>query len=469
MFRQQLLILINFLIIADGVVVILCGYLTHYLVWSLSGGTWAMPTSLFFGVTLFLILLNCFILDRMGFYSQYLFSPLEDSLKRIPVAVIIGMVALNQGLYLIDAQHLEVSFFLIYAGSMCLGLLLVRLAFGTYIRSQGQGYGVRRILLVGSADRVRMVQKALSERRGWGHLLVGWLRSDGVEAVPELPMLGDIYSFEKVVLAQEVDEVVFALPQGSPINLASYIALCEKVGLTTRILPAMFRPGSGYRHLTVEHIREVPTLTMYGTNVDATGLFYKRIMDLIGGLIGGLLLAAMYPFIAIAIKLDSSGPIFFKQRRVGQNNRVFKLYKFRSMYIDAEQRKAELMAKNKMSGCMFKLDSDPRVTRVGRFLRKTSLDEFPQFINVLRGEMSLVGTRPPTPDEVEKYDLWHRRRISMKPGITGFWQVSGRNKITDFDQVVKLDLAYIDNWSLSRDVGILLKTVLVVFTGRGAC
>jgi lipopolysaccharide/colanic/teichoic acid biosynthesis glycosyltransferase len=176
----------------------------------------------------------------------------------------------------------------------------------------------------------------------------------------------------------------------------------------------------------------------------------------------------MYPFIATAIKFDSPGPVFFKQKRMGSHGRVFYLYKFRSMFQDAEEHKQELMKMNLMNGALFKLEEDPRITRVGKFLRKTSLDEFPQFINVLKGEMSLVGTRPPTLDEVEKYKPEHLKRISAKPGITGLWQVSGRNQITEFEDVVKLDCNYLNNWRFMDDLKILVKTVIVVLQRKGA-
>ena len=198
------------------------------------------------------------------------------------------------------------------------------------------------------------------------------------------------------------------------------------------------------------------------------GLVIKRGFDILGSLVGLLLTALITPFAALAIKLDSPGPVFFSQTRVGLNGRRFRIYKFRSMYIDAEERKKELEAKNEMQGLMFKIKDDPRVTRVGRFLRRTSLDEFPQFLNILRGEMSLVGTRPPTEDEFARYDQHYRRRLSMTPGLTGMWQVSGRSDVENFDDVVRMDLIYIDQWSLSLDLKILIKTVLVVFGRRGA-
>lgn len=210
-------------------------------------------------------------------------------------------------------------------------------------------------------------------------------------------------------------------------------------------------------------------------------LAVKRLMDIVGGLVGCILTGIIFIFVAPAIYVKSPGPIFFSQNRIGKNGKIFRIYKFRTMYMDAEERRAELMEKNKIKGdLMFKIDDDPRIIGsekkdkkgrpkgIGNFLRKTSLDEFPQFYNVLRSEMSLVGWRPATVDEWERYDLKHRIRAGMKPGITGMWQVSGRSEITDFDTVVKLDRTYLENWSLILDIKILIKTVFVVLTGHGA-
>lgn len=236
--------------------------------------------------------------------------------------------------------------------------------------------------------------------------------------------------------------------------------------MSVRIVPAMFDPTDP--SLRVETIQGIPTLTDYAAFRSASGLLYKRILDLMAGLAGFLVFLLLYPILGLAIKLDSRGPILFKQRRVGMHGRRFTLYKFRSMTTDAESKKETLLKQSEMNGPMFKMEDDPRITRVGRFLRKMSLDEFPQFINVLRGEMSLVGTRPPTPDEVAQYEEWHRRRISIKPGMTGLWQISGRNKITDFAEVVKLDLQYIDGWLFRKDLVILWKTIWVVLARKGA-
>ena len=231
----------------------------------------------------------------------------------------------------------------------------------------------------------------------------------------------------------------------------------------------------------VEKIGNYKVLTNSLRIVSIRELAFKRCMDIAGGIVGCILTGIIFIFIAPMIYIKSPGPIFFTQKRIGKNGKQFKMYKFRSMYMDAEERKKALMAQNKVQdGMMFKMDDDPRIIGsekkdkngkpkgIGNFIRRTSLDEFPQFWNVLKGEMSLVGTRPPTLDEWEKYDLHHRVRMSIKPGITGLWQISGRSEITDFEEVVRLDREYIQNWSPELDFQILLKTVSVVLKHEGA-
>ena len=231
----------------------------------------------------------------------------------------------------------------------------------------------------------------------------------------------------------------------------------------------------------VERVGEYTVFTTSMNSASSFQLMLKRLIDIVGGLVGCILTGIICIFVGPAIYIASPGPIFFAQERVGKNGKRFKMYKFRSMYMDAEERRAELMAQNKMSdGRMFKIDFDPRVignkilpdgtrkTGIGEFIRKTSLDEFPQFWNILKGDMSLVGTRPPTMDEWEKYELHHRKRLAIKPGLTGMWQVSGRSDITDFEEVVRLDTEYISNWNFGLDIKILFKTVMTVLKREGS-
>ena len=286
---------------------------------------------------------------------------------------------------------------------------------------------------------------------------------EAVGGVPIIAGRDDLYEQLKIKV---IDEVFIHLPDYPRSEVEELIIKFESMGITVHVNIDYF--NNVIAHKTTESFAGFTVLSYEASTFDYRRLLIKRVMDIAGSLVGLTITAVLTPFIALAIKIDSPGPVFFAQKRVGKNGRYFRLYKFRSMYIDAEERKAELMAQNEMNGPMFKVEHDPRVTRVGAFLRKTSLDELPQFFNILTGSMSLVGTRPPTVDEFQEYDLYYRRRLSIKPGLTGLWQVSGRSDITDFREVLKLDLEYIDNWSLASDIRILLMTVWVVIMKRGA-
>lgn len=263
-----------------------------------------------------------------------------------------------------------------------------------------------------------------------------------------------------------LDEVFINLPEEDKGYVKHMIYDLESMGIACHYnIDIIERPQKEVR---VGNFAGYTVVTYSINHFDYRRMVVKRLIDILGGLVGSLITIVVTPFVAIAIRVDSPGPVFFAQTRIGKNGRRFKIYKFRSMYIDAEARKKELEAQNEMHGLMFKMENDPRITRVGKFIRKTSIDELPQFFNIVRGDMSLVGTRPPTEEEFEQYNSHYRRRISMTPGLTGLWQISGRSEIVDFDQVVKLDLEYIDNWTLGLDIKILFRTVWVVLTGKGS-
>ena len=271
-----------------------------------------------------------------------------------------------------------------------------------------------------------------------------------------------------------VDEVFVSLNDKYESVEKKLVEDCLLMGITIHqnLAKIVNEPG---KVRMVERMNEYTVLTSAINTASIVESFIKRLMDIVGGIVGLIFTGILFIFVAPAIYIKSPGPIFFKQWRVGKNGKKFHIYKFRSMYLDAEERKAELMAQNKVKdGMMFKMENDPRIIGgengkgIGNFIRKTSIDEFPQFLNVLKGDMSLVGTRPPTLDEWEKYELHHRARLAIKPGLTGMWQVSGRSDITDFEEVVKLDTKYIMNWSLGKDIKILLKTVWVVLKKKGS-
>jgi exopolysaccharide biosynthesis polyprenyl glycosylphosphotransferase len=413
------------------------------------------------------------LLDRYGFYDSKRINSVWSILANIAFVTAIGGVITTSTIYIFEPKGFSRSFFGAFLLLSFLMLtaeqLLVRLALRVL---RLEGYNYRNILLVGTGESAEKIVDLLQRHNWWGLKVLGILHTQPQCAARTLfghPVLGPLHDLVSICKAHPVDEVIFCNGKDEArFELAGYLAALDEMGITSRTVLNMYHRFEGKKELGMLH-GEVPLLTFRSVSVDANQLFYKRCLDIFGSSVGLAFSACIFPFIAIAVKLESPGPLFFGQTRVRENGRTFTCWKFRSMYRDAEARKQELMHLNEMEGAIFKIKNDPRVTKVGAFLRKTSMDELPQFWNVLKGEMSLVGTRPPTPAEVAGYLNWQRKRICMKPGITGLWQVSGRNSVTDFNEVVRLDLKYIDTWSLSTDLILILRTIKVVFFREGAC
>lgn len=287
------------------------------------------------------------------------------------------------------------------------------------------------------------------------------------QTIKGIPVVADRKNAVNYLCQNWVDEVITCYNNNEDV-INPILEDCREMGITVHI--ALTKCGIEGAKRRIENVGGYTVVTNYITSASNRQIFLKRLMDICGGIVGCLITLILFLFVAPAIYIKSPGPIFFSQIRVGKNGKKFRIYKFRSMYMDAEERKKELMKQNKVKdGMMFKMDHDPRIIKgVGNFIRKTSIDEFPQFFNVLKGDMSLVGTRPPTVDEWEKYNKHHRRRMAIKPGLTGMWQISGRSSITDFDEVVALDTKYIAEWNIGLDIKILFKTVGVIFTGKGS-
>lgn len=346
-----------------------------------------------------------------------------------------------------------------------------RIGWKKVIRSRKFAEGEKRSILIitTDAEAANVVKALRGDSYGTYHLAgVALLDKNKtgsmIQRVPVVAGADDVTAY---IHKNWVDEVFFALPEHVDIP-KKIMKDCNRMGVVTHVqLAALNELG---KNQVVEEIAGYMVLSSSINIVSSWQLLVKRLMDIAGGLVGCIFTGIIYIFIAPIMKVKSPGPVFFSQVRMGKNGKPFKIYKFRSMYMDAEERKKELMEKNNIKdGLMFKMDDDPRIIKgIGHFIRKTSLDEFPQFWNILKGDMSLVGTRPPTMDEWDKYELHHRRRLAIKPGLTGMWQVSGRSDITDFEEVVELDTKYIAEWCLKLDIEILVKTVMVVFRGNGA-
>ena len=364
-----------------------------------------------------------------------------------------------------------------------LSIWVFRTVYKKYLRTgKGMNDDDRALIIFTNSNRAEEVVNDLLEQTCNGFTIKGIYLLDKKKyersEIHGIPLINTDVPLFEAIGHEWVDEAIFFL---SPDYLLPkcYIDNLLKMGITIHFSFTSFLEEEGIMQRT-EKIGSYYVVTNSLKIVNATSMAVKRLTDILGGLVGCLLTAVIFVFIAPAIYIQSPGPIFFSQWRVGKNGRKFKIYKFRSMYTDAEERKKEYMAQNKMNGLMFKMDDDPRIIGsekkdkngkpkgIGNFIRRTSLDEFPQFWNVLIGDMSLVGTRPPTVDEWEQYDENQRVRMCVKPGITGIWQVSGRSRITDFNEVVKLDTSYVRNWNILLDIKIIIKTMEVVLTSDGA-
>ena len=428
------------------------------------------------------VLLAIFDLIAIFFFQGYK-NILQRNRWQELIAVIkhVSIIELLLLLYEYVAKEAELfsrTVFLLSWGLAVVSCWLVRIGWKNILRTFIQkGKNKSNMLIISNGKHIISCIKELREKeyREYEISAVALL-NEGKEAERIDANIPIIYGYETLVeyIRQDIVDEVYIDTFRDKEELDMLTDMFLKMGVTVHI-------GMGFlpENLPNQFMEKIGTAQAITTTIKAASGFeitIKRLMDIAGGIAGLILTGIAYVFVAPAIKKASPGPVFFKQQRVGKNGRIFHIYKFRSMYLDAEDRLKELMAQNEMQGLMFKMENDPRIIGseagqgkgIGNFIRKTSIDELPQFWNILKGDMSLVGTRPPTVSEYEQYDLHHKIRLSMKPGLTGMWQTSGRNEITDFEEVVKLDTEYIENWSLWLDIRLLFKTVKVVLERKGS-
>lgn len=401
-------------------------------------------------------------LMRRDSYEEFVYVIKANAFVAAVLAVIFlaarEMTFLSRGVWLVTVLC---NIILMYLGHLAAKQILLRqYALGEKLY----------MYLITTSDRVEKVLGQLKESEEFHSyavriavLDVDW-RGKELEGFPVVATFEDLFEDAR---KEVVDVAYINVPYSTGKSLEKFIREFEEMGITVQLNINVLEGQEGFGK-QIDMIGAYPVVSFSPRFFDYNKLVMKRMIDIIGALIGLIITAVVTVFLAPVLKLESPGPLVFKQKRVGKNGRYFYIYKFRSMYKDAEARKAALMEKNEMKGLMFKMTDDPRVTKVGKFIRATSIDELPQFWNILKGDMSLVGTRPPTVDEFQQYEARHKRRLSMKPGLTGMWQVSGRSNIEDFEEVVRMDLDYIDNWSLQLDAKILLKTIVVIFKKVGA-
>jgi len=427
-----------------------------------------------FSSHLFLVpLLLALVLGFLQYFGGYE-SPRRSSLLKYVWAV-FRAVALSIGvilslLFFFNIRYVSRGVIFIFALGDFVALFMVRVMLVRYFRQAvASGSHRLRILVIGTGIRARELMNALAAKSEWGVDIVGCLDPDPAfvgETVNGVPVLGTVATITDCLKKHVIDEVIVAIPR-SLLRDAEPIAIaCEEEGIRLRFMADLFSVQMA--RVSLAQVGDIPLLTMEPVAQDQGKLFVKRIFDVVVTSLAMPVVLPIMGLVALAIKIDSPGPILFVQERVGLRKHLFPLFKFRSMVVDAEEKLKEIEHLNEAEGPIFKMKDDPRVTRVGRFIRKTSLDELPQLFNVLRGEMSLVGPRPMSQRDVALFDSGiQRKRFSVKPGITCIWQISGRSNLP-FDKWLELDLEYIENWSLWLDVKILFKTVPAVFFSRGA-
>lgn len=463
MHKSNKFALVNLWQLYADIISILLSYIFSYMI--SSKFTALFPMDKYTWILIIFIPLWTLTMTVLNMYNSTTFNYNDRILRNISFSSIVSCIFLAATMFFIKEVLFSRILYFAFSISSTIILILERFLF-LYISNKFNSKSTRNALIVGTTEVLEKfeyyIKKTNFQMNVLGHVLMGDNSRSNTDNT-----LGYLENLEEILKKNAVDEVIFTLPGHCIGEVEKYLLLCEEMGITVRLVLQLYDLKLYRTHFG--SIGTLPMLTYHSVPLNRFQLSIKRLFDILGAFTGLILISIPTFIIAVAIKLDSKGPVIFKQERVGRNGRLFKLYKFRSMHTNAEERKKELMKQNQVSGgLMFKIKNDPRITKIGSILRKTSLDELPQFYNVLRGDMSLVGTRPPTPDEVQHYKASHYRRISMKPGITGLWQVSGRSEITNFDDVVMLDTEYIDKWSIWLDIKILLKTFVAVFKHKGA-
>lgn len=331
-----------------------------------------------------------------------------------------------------------------------------------------RGVGLMRAVIYGAGKSGRILSNQIKFHPEFGYSVAGFIDDDPAKAgkvYEDVEVLGPFEKLPEIVVSRDVDEVLVAIPTAKHRHLLNVVFELRERRIPFMVIADLFELVT--RRVSVTQIGSIPLLRLWRSPLEGWQGYVKRAIDIAGALAGIIVLLPVWTLIIILIKLDSRGPVFYRQARLGKDGRPFGIFKFRSMVIGADEMLPELAEFNEMDGPIFKIKEDPRITRVGKFLRKFSIDEFPQLLNVLKGDMSLVGPRPPIPEEVNKYERWQMKRLTVPQGVTGLWQVSGRNLLT-FEEMVRLDIYYIENWSLWLDLKLLLKTIPVVVLMRGA-
>lgn len=420
-------------------------------------------------IILHLVVLGLWLLLSKAFRTNevYRSRPYSILLFNIIGMTIVGVGALALAVFVFNLHYIGVTPILYFGAVSAVFLFTLKVLFYAYMKSaRRRGLNYRNILIIGDESAITFVNQVLKYKE-WGYRIVGVIGNEelGKRIADSVMMLPEDADVDKLIEEKTIDEVIYCREKANMEDILALLTSCNELGVVFRMSSPFFNMLTNKTHL--HYFDTTPVLTISNTPMDYLILKLKSVFDFISSFLIITIFSPLFIGIAIGIKLGSKGPVFFKQKRVGMRGRKFWVYKFRTMVTNAEELKDSLMEQNEMDGPVFKIEKDPRITGIGHFLRKTSLDELPQFFNVLLGDMSIVGPRPPVPAEVREYERWQLRRLSMKPGITCIWQISPNRNDVSFEEWMSMDLEYIDNWSLRLDFVIILKTIRTMLRADG--
>ncbi len=423
----------------------------------------------YLNILVFVVLVWLVLFNLIGLYAKKKFVSLIDELALLFLGVSLSTLVLLGLLFL----YREFWFSrLVIANAWWIALLLLgslRVALSGFQRFlRLRGWGVKKALILGAGEMGRVLAERISQDKALGYKVIGFLDDDPVKSgktYHDIPVLGEVSRIKEIIERGKIEEIIIASSRFPAEKVLDIITECEKYGIEFKIVPGILELIAS--RVDMDELGGVPLLTVSEIQLKGFKALVKRTADVLLSAFGILILSPVFLVFAILVKLTSEGPVLFYQQRVGLDGRTFQMIKFRSMIKDAERLFPKLEPLSEVEGNLFKMKEDPRITPLGKFMRQFSIDELPQLINVLLGQMSMVGPRPPLPGEVEKYSAWHKKRLRVRPGITGPWQVAGRS-LLPFEEMVRLDIFYIENWSLWLDFKILLRTIPVVLFGSGA-
>lgn len=467
MFKEKTKILKQMVFLFDLLLIVIAFFIGYYVRNDIKS---IYPMSYYLNLLPLILVCWAFFLYSLGMYHELRLKSITEQILLVLKVGVVSYLVFTSTAYLMKLSDISRILITIVFALATLFILIHKIVLQLWLyRIRRRGLNYQDVIIVGTDERARQLINEIRRTPEFGLNIVGVIelgKQVASKSFESYRILGSMKDFYHIVKRVTCDQVFFVVNRQGLDKIEDAILHCETIGLSTHIAMDFF--NMQFTMGRSQTVFGMPFLSFHTTSHDMLGLMIKRGLDVLVSLTALLLLWPSFIFISVLIKRTSPGPLFFRQKRCTLNGKKFTMYKFRTMVADAERKKRTLAAGNQVNGAAFKIDNDPRITPIGKVLRKYSLDELPQLWNVLRGDMSLVGPRPPLPREVKSYKAWQRRKLSMRTGLSCIWQTEGRSNITDFDEWMRMDLKYIDNWSLWLDLKIIFKTIPAVLFSTGA-